>query len=425
MNNRWYSLLTAVIIPTLFLSACATRKVAASELERALNPNVPATDVEQLVKGNTTFAFNLYQALRLLDGNMVYSPYSISLAFAMTYGGARGNTADQMARTLHYDLNEAQFHPAFNILDLDLAGRSSQATDAAGEDRFQLSIANSLWGQDGWRFLPDYLDLLAVNYGAGMRLVDFENAPENARKRINNWVSDQTKKRNRDIIPAGAINPLTRLVLANAIYFKATWEHEFDPNVTTKGPFTLLDGNTVDVDMMGFKSEEQLPYAAGDGWQAVALPYKGGLTDMIIIVPDSGKFESFEASLTAELYNQIVSALQQQGVHLSMPKFTFESYYPLRDILSGMGMQDAFDEQRADFSGIDGQHILYIGEALHKAFIAVDEKGTEAAASTIVIGMASSMPHGIFLNIDRPFFYVIRDSPSGSILFMGRVINPQ
>ncbi len=425
MNNRWYSLLTAVIIPTLFLSACATGKVAASELERALNPNVPATDVEQLVKGNTTFAFNLYQALRSLDGNMVYSPYSISLAFATTYGGARGKTADQMVRTLHFDLNEAQFHPAFNILDLELAGRSSQTIDTAGKDRFQLSIANSLWGQDGWRFLPDYLDLLAINYGAGMRLVDFENAPEDARKQINHWVSDQTKKRIRDIIPAGAINPLTRLVLANAIYFKATWEQEFDPNDTTKRPFTLLDGNPVDVDMMGYQSEEQLPYAAGDGWQAVALPYKGGLTDMIIIVPDSGKFKSFEASLTAEHYNQIVSALQQQGMHLSMPKFTFECFYPLRDILSGMGMQDAFDEQSADFSGIDGQYNLYIGEALHKAFIAVDEKGTEAAASTFVMGMTSSMPHGIILNIDRPFFYVIRDIPSGSILFMGRVINPQ
>jgi serpin B len=426
MNKRLYVLFTAMIIPALLLSACGPGKVAESKLERVLNPDVAASDLEQLVAGNTTFAFALYQALYSSNGNMVYSPYSISLAFAMVYGGARGETASQMAQTLHYTLAGEQFHPAFNALDLDLARRPGQAADVSEKDQFQLSIANSLWGQDGWPFLPDYLDLLAINYGAGMHLVDFEKAPESARKQINDWVSNQTNKRIQDIIPPGMLDPSTRLALANAIYFKATWEHEFDPKETSDRPFTLLDGETVSVPMMGMETGEQFSYAAGDGWQAVALPYKGGLTEMVVIVPDLGNFNAFESTLTADRYNEILAALQTQKVFLSMPKFTFETLYGLSDTLIQMGMKDAFDPTLADFSGMDGQHTLYIGDALHKAFIAVDEKGTEAAAATIVLMMAGAMPpEGVVLTIDRPFFYVIRDVPSGTILFMGRVVDPR
>ncbi|HEX7541802.1 MAG TPA: serpin family protein, partial [Anaerolineales bacterium] len=242
MNMRSYVLFTVLIIPALLLSACGPGKVAESKLERVTNPEVTASDIEHLVAGNTAFAFNLYQAVRSSDGNMVYSPYSISLAFAMAYGGARGDTATQMADTLQYTLPGDQFHPAFNALDLDLARRPDQAVNVNEKERFQLSIANSLWGQDGWPFLSEYLDLLAVNYGAGMRLVDFEKAPESARRQINDWVSNQTHNRIQDIIPPGMLDSSTRLALANAIYFKATWEHEFDANETSDRPFTLLDG---------------------------------------------------------------------------------------------------------------------------------------------------------------------------------------
>jgi len=426
MKRHLYLIFTAVIIPALLLSACGPGKVAESKLERVSNPNVPAADLGQLVAGNTAFAFDLYQAVRPSTGNLVYSPYSISLAFAMAYGGARGETATQMADTLHYTLPGDQFHPAFNALDLDLARRPDQVTNVDEKDRFQLSIANSLWGQDGWPFLPEYLDLLALNYGAGMRLVNFENAPESVRRQINDWVSDQTRRRIQDIIPPGMIDPSTRLVLANAIYFKATWEYEFDANETSDEPFTLLNGETVRVPMMGMETGRNFAYASGDGWQAVALPYKGGLTEMVVIVPDSGNFEAFESTLTADRYNQIVSALQPQDVNLSMPKFTFETQYGLSDTLVQMGMQDAFDPAMADFSGMDGQRDLYIGNALHKAFIAVDEKGTEAAAATVIIMQAMAlMPQGIVLTIDRPFFYVIRDVPTGTILFMGRVMDPR
>jgi serpin B len=426
MKKNLSVFLAVVVIATLLLSACGGGKVAESNLSRVTNPDVPPADLDTLVDGNTAFAFDLYQAVRPTDGNLVYSPFSISIALAMTYGGARGETATQMADVLHFTQPEGQFHPAFNALDLDLAARPDQAADVDEDERFELSIANSLWGQDGWPFLPEFLDLLAANYGAGMRLVDFENATENARRQINDWVSDQTHKRIRDIIPPGTLDPSTRLALANAIYFKATWEYEFDPNETSDAPFYLLDGETVNVEMMGMETGKYFAYAAGDGWQAIALPYKGGLTEMVVIVPDAGNFEAFESALTAEAYNDIVSALEPQDVILSMPKFTFETQYSLSQTLAEMGMPDAINPDLADFSGMDGTHLLYIGDVLHKAFIAVDEKGTEAAAATIVIMMAGAiMPEGVVLTIDRPFIYFVRDVPTGTILFMGRVVDPR
>jgi serpin B len=427
MNKTIRLFFAVLVVPALLLAACGKGgSVAASKLERVDNPDVPPADAAQLVDGNTAFAFDLYQSVRAEEGNLVCSPFSISVAFAMTYGGARGETSVQMADVLHYTLPDDRLHPAFNALDLDLAQRPDQAANVDEKDRFQLSIANSIWSQDGWPFLPEYLDLLAVNYGAGMRLVDFENAPESARKQINDWVSDQTNRRIKNIIPPGALDPSTRLVLANAIYFKATWEHEFDANATSDAPFTLLSGETVQAPRMEQEHGQTFSYASGDGWQAVALPYKGGLTEMVIIVPEAGNFEAFESALTAERYTEIVSALEPQQVILSMPKFTFETSLGLKDSLIGMGMTDAFDPALADFSGMDGTHLLYVGDALHKAFIAVDEKGTEAAAATVVLMMAGAMmPEGVVLTIDRPFFYVIRDVPTGTVLFMGRVVDPR
>jgi serpin B len=426
MKKHLYVFFAVLITLSLSLSACGGGKVARSRLERVSAPQVPAADLEQLVAGNNAFAFDLYQAVRSPGGNQVFSPYSISLAFAMTYGGARRDTAVQMADVLHYTLSDAQFHPAFNLLDLELARRPDQAAGVDEDDRFELTIANALWGQEDWPFLPEYLDLLATNYGAGMRLVDFQDSPESARRLINDWVSDQTHKRIQDIIPPGMPDPLTRLVLANAIYFKAVWEYEFDANETADALFTLLDGETVTVDMMGLERGETLAYADGDGWQAIALPYKGGLAEMVLIVPDLGNYEAFEAALTADEYAAILSSLERQSVLLHMPKFTFEAEYGLSDALVQMGMVEAFDRDLADFSGMDGQRLLYIGDVLHKAFIAVDEKGTEAAAATIIFVMMASLPMSeITLTIDRPFFFVIRDVPTGTILFMGRVLDPR
>jgi len=426
MKKNLTSFFAVLIAVTLLVSACGSGREVRSRLERNNSPAVPAADQDQLVSGNTAFAFDLYQAVRSDNDNLVYSPYSISLALAMTYGGARSETASQMADVLHYTLPGEQFHPAFNALDLNLAARPDQAAGVDEADRFDLTIANALWGQKDWAFLPEYLDLLATNYGAGMRLVDFEHATESARRQINNWVSDQTNGRIKDILAPGMLDPSTLLAVANAIYFKATWEHEFDANKTTDAPFYLLNGDSVTVDMMTMEFAENLAYATGDGWQAIALPYKGGLTEMVVIVPDAGNFETFASSLDSARYESILSALQPQHLTLRMPKFTFETSLNLGDTLIEMGMPDAFDQDLADFSGMDGSHLLYIDKVLHKAFNAVDEKGTEAAAATVVLMMpASLMMPGLELTIDRPFFYVLRDVPTGTVLFMGQVLDPR
>ena len=425
MKTHLQGLLAFLILSAVLLSACGgTGKVVQSSLKRVAQPSTSTADDQAVVDGNTDFAFDLYQSLRTSSGNLVYSPYSISLAFAMAYGGARGETASQIAHVLHYTLPDSQFPPAFNDLDLELAQRPAQIMDVDPSERFSLNIANALWGQQDWSFLPQYLGLLATNYGAGMHLADFQKAPDSARQQINNWVADQTQKKIQNLVPPGAIDEATRLVLVNAIYYKAFWEYPFDANLTGPGPFTLLDGSPVNVPMMSNEGQEPLSYAVGNGWQVVALPYKGGLTEMVILVPDAGTFGTFESSLTAAKYRQILAAMSPHPVILSMPKFTFNSQYQLGDTLSQMGMPDAFNVSQADFSGIDGAHDLFISAVLHQAFVAVDEKGTEAAAATAIVMAGAAMPSGIQLTIDRPFLFFIQDVPTGTILFMGRVLKP-
>ena len=425
MKKHLFASFAVLITIVLTLTACGGGNVSSSSLERITDPGVSAEDVASLVDGNTAFAFDLYHALVAAGENHNFSPFSISLALAMTYAGARGDTASQMADVLGYSLPEETLHPAWNALDLALAGRRAEAAGVDEKDRFELSIANSLWGQQDYLFLPEFLDQLALNYGAGMRLVDFAGDSESARRQINKWVEDQTRDRIKDILAPGSLDPLTRLALVNAIYFKATWMHEFDANDTSDGPFYLLGGGQKTVEMMGLGKSQQFSYADGDGWQAISLPYKGGLADMVIIMPDEGNFQAFEAALDAAQYESILASLETQKVLLIMPKFTFETKYGLSEALSQLGMTDAFDPGKADFSGMDGTRALYIMDAIHQAFIAVDEKGTEAAAATIVIvGMTSLPMKDIILTIDHPFFFVIRDVPTGTLLFMGRVLNP-
>ena len=428
MKKHLHMFFALVMAASLLLSACGPRggEVAASNLQRVTDPDAAPVELDELVAGTNAFAFDLYQAVRTSDGNLFYSPFSISLALAMTYAGARGETASQMAATLHLTLPDDRLHPAFNALDLDLARRPEQAADVGKNQRFALSIVNSMWGQKGWPFLSEFLDLLALNYGAGMRLVDYMNAPEEARLAINDWVSEQTKARIKDLVPQGLITPDTTLVLVNAIYFKAAWQYEFDSSQTKDGPFTLLDGSQVSAPLMSLDHLASLGYASGDGWQAVTLPYKGGMTEMVIIVPDEGWFTEFEASLSADRFDEILAGMEPKMVALTMPKFSFTSSYQLKDVLSGMSMPLAFDDEQADLSGIDGRRDLFIRDVVHKAFVAVDEAGTEAAASTaVIIAPTAMLMPDVELTIDRPFFFVIRDVPTDSILFVGRVVDPR
>ena len=428
MKKHLHMFLALAAAASLLLSACGPRggEVAASNLPRVTDPDAAPAELYELVAGDNAFAFDLYQAVRTSDGNLFYSPYSISLALAMTYAGARGETASQMADVLHYSLPNDRLHSAFNALDLDLARRPEQAADVDKDQRFELNIVNSIWGQKGWPFLSEFLDLLALNYGAGMRLVDYMNAPEEARLAINDWVSEQTKARIKDLVPQGLITPDTTLVLVNAIYFKAAWQYEFDSSQTKDGPFTLLDGSQVSAPLMSLDHLASLGYASSDGWQAVTLPYKGGMTEMVIIVPDEGWFTEFEASLSADRFDEILAGMEPKMVALTMPKFSFTSSYQLKDVLSGMSMPLAFDDEQADLSGIDGRRDLFIRDVVHKAFVAVDEAGTEAAASTaVIIAPTAMLMPDVELTIDRPFFFVIRDVPTDSILFVGRVVDPR
>ncbi len=392
-----------------------------SDKPRNISPAIDMTELTTLVDGNNTFAFNLYQVLKQADGNLFYSPYSISMALAMTYAGARGKTEEDMAKALNFRLSQDRLHPAFNNLDLELKQRGKGAKGKDGEG-FRLHIVNAIWGQKDYGFVAEFLDILAQHYGAGLRILDFVRETEQSRITINKWVSDQTEGKIKDLIPPGGINPLTRLILTNAIYFNAAWQYPFNKDTTSQGMFHLLNGTTVLVPMM--KQTQFFPYAEDTNYQAVELPYDGQELSMVILLPKAGQFEAFEKSLNGEFVKTIINKLRTHRVALTMPKFEYESSFSLRKALSALGMEIVFTPN-ADFSGMNGKHDLFIHDVLHKAFVSVDEAGTEAAAATaVIIGITAVPKQPIQVTIDRPFFFLIRDIPTGSIIFVGRVLNP-
>ncbi len=394
---------------------------------REMDPDATDDEIAELIIGNTEFTFDMYhQFAGSENGNFLYSPYSISLALAMTYAGARGETEDQMAQTLQFTLPQKLLHSAFNRLDLILASRS--APDEWDEtEGFKLNIANSIWGQNGYAFKPEFINILAEDYGAPLRLTDFATSAEEARVTINKWVEEQTEDKIKDLLAPGTVNALTRMILVNAIYFNAAWAFQFEEYNTEDGNFYPLDGDPVEVAMM--YQTERFKINIEDGCSAIQLPYERFELGMVIMMPDEGRFEEFEGSLDVEKVQDIIDGLSSWEVRLTMPKFTYESGFNLKDTLSAMGMPTAFEPFNADFSGMDGTKELYIFDVIHKAFIKVDEEGTEAAAATAVMMEMTSAemdePEPIVLDIDRPFIYLIRDIRTGSILFVGRVMNPQ
>jgi len=412
-----FLLIALLLLLAVSVVACgpsaAMAAVLKSDVARDTSPQVSATDLQTLLNGNSEFAFSLYRVLKENNtGNMFYSPYSISLMMAMAYAGARGETEQQMAGAMEFNLSQEELHAAFNYLALQLALRTSD------EANFQLDIVNDVWGQKDYPFLDDYLDVLAENYGAGLRLLDFINDPEGARQTINDYIYEQTNQLIKDLIPEGSINILTRLVLTNAIYFKADWKYQFNKDATHDGIFYLLDGSQVTTAMM--TQREDFKVAFGDGWKIIELPYEGDNIAMDIIVPQD--FSAFESAMDFAALNDIVNQLQMGDVSLTMPKFKFSSDFNLKEALSALGMPIAFDEFDADFSGIATVEQLHIQDVIHKAVVAVDEEGTEAAAAGAVIIGTLSMPQ--MFTVDSPFIFLIRDLATGSILFMGRVMNP-
>ena len=396
-----------------------------SGLQREQEPAATVAQILTLADDNAAFALDFYNKLNSADGNLIFSPFSISVALAMTMAGAEGTTQAAIQDALELSLPVETLFPAYNALLLSIEGSEKLSNENAVGDPFTLNIANSIWGQAGYAFKEPFLDTLAENFGAGLHTVDYVNAPEAARHAINGWVSEETMKKIEDLIPEGAIDALTRLVLANAIYFKGSWYTAFDSNATTFAPFTMLDGSQIDVDMMALNGEH-LSYSEGNGFQVVQLPYMSTDFAMTLIVPDEGEFSQVESGLTSETYRDWTSALDYELVNIQMPKFDFESSVNANAILVALGMGEAFDASIADFSGMTDEDKLVISEVLHKATITVDENGTEAAAATaVVMKLTSAMPEeAIQLVVDRPFMFFIEHQPTGSILFMGRVVEP-
>lgn len=381
-----------------------------------LSTEVPAEDTRQLTSDNAAFGFDVMKQAAARD-NFFVSPHSISLALAMTYAGARGETAAQMAQALRFTLADERLHAAFGALDLELARRADKALESG--QAFELNVLNAIWGQRGYQLLAPYLDLLAERYGAGLSLLDFASDPEAARATINGWVSDRTATRIPELIARGVVNPATVLVLTNAIYFKASWAAPFEPKETAEGLFTRLDGAPTAAQLMRQTKEHR--YARGEGWQALELRYAGDDVSMLVLLPDSGQFEGFRASLDGARLSAITGALGSKLVSVTLPRFTFRTQLPVKAILRALGMIDAFQGGVADFSGMDGGRSLFIQDVVHEAFVAVDEKGTEAAAATAVVVGRVSVPELATFTADRPFLVVIRDEPTGAVLFLGQV----
>ncbi|EDN68409.1 Proteinase inhibitor I4, serpin [Beggiatoa sp. PS] len=383
-----------------------------------------------MVEGNTTFALDLYEQLRKDKGNLFFSPYSLSTALAMTYAGARGNTEKQMSQALHFPPNQIQLHPAFFHLQQQI--NASQTENEAVE----LRIANALWSQKGYELVADFKNALTNYYQTKSQPVDFEKATETARQTINHWVEKQTNDKIQELLKRGVINRLTRLVLVNAIYFKGNWAMPFDSNKTKMEPFWNAPNSSANVPMMNQKN--YFGYAENYNFQILELPYAAQQVNhldisyddnnlsMIVLLPrHRDGLSQLENSLNPTSLAEGIKKLQWQKVNVSFPKFKMNTGFELSKLLSKMGMPDAFNDRKADFSGMDGTKELSLTSVIHQAFVEVNEKGTEAAAATaVLVGTRGLPPPTPEFRADHPFIFFIRHNSSGSILFMGRVVNP-
>lgn len=398
------------------------------QVDFVTDPDIDQSLVADQIRGNTAFALDIMAVLRAdADAtNLFISPYSISIALAMTYAGARGDTADEIATALRFELGQDDLHPAFGAVEREFERRNEDGetvVDDLGEESdepgFQFRTANSLWGQEDFPFEEDFLDLLAAYYGAGMQLVDFHGSPEEARQAINTWVEDQTNDRIQDLLPANSVSSTTRLVLVNAIYFLASWKHDFDKSETAPGTFTSIDGTEHEVQFM--HQSVEVPYAEIGGHKLVELPYANDDSSMVLIVPAAGTFEDFEEAFTVDKLATMLGQRRRPAVDLAMPKFELESEFSLVDAMSSLGMERAFGGD-ADFSAMS-EGGLFIDDIRHKSFISVDEDGTEAAAATAVAMDEDAPSDFVELTIDRPFLFYIRDRPTDTPLFFGRVVD--
>ena len=394
---------SVAVLLTLFLAVSVT---GAQETRREL---------DAAVEGNNAFALDLYSVLKAEKGNLFLSPYSITSALAMTYGGARGDTAKEMAKALHFTLGADGTHPAFAELHALLEKIQEKG-------KVQLHVANSLWPQEGRDLKAEYLNLIKQHYDASITPVDYANAAEEACKTINAWVEERTKDNIKDLIRPGDLPPLTVLTLVNAIYFKGNWAKQFDPKDTTKSDFTLADGTKTQVSMMYQKGNFR--YRQIEGAQLLELPYIGEELSMMFILPDKPDgLSRIETQFTAKNMDAWMSRLSRKTVKVYLPRFKVTwGAFELNKALHALGMRKAF-ESNADFSGMDQTGDLFIGPVLHKAFVEVNEEGTEATAATAV-QMPRNGGKTYTFRAAHPFLFLIRENVRGTILFLGRLLEP-
>jgi serine protease inhibitor len=375
-------------------------------------------NVKSLVAGNTAFALDLYGQLKGAEGNLFFSPYSVSTCLAMTHAGARGETERQMAQVLHLGMSPAEGDSAFG-------GLQRQLNAIQKKKGVELDVANGLWAQAGHPFLPAFLNVAREQYEGSLNQADFKTKAEPVRREINGWVSKQTKGKIQEIIPSGALDASTRLVLVNAIYFKGRWTKPFQTNITAPAPFHVSGSTQVQAPLMKMTSE--FNYAEVEGLQVLELPYASDDLSMVVLLPrEPAGIKALEGMVSPQKLEEWVGAARSQKVNVFLPKFKLEAKFGLNDTLAAMGMRDPFSAQ-ADFSGMDGQRDLYISAVVHKAFVEVNEEGTEAAAATgsIMALTSARQPAPIpTFRADHPFIFLIRDKASGSILFLGRLVNP-
>lgn len=381
--------------------------------------SAPEADVTQLGSDNRQFAFELYGQLRKGDENLFFSPYSISVALAMTYAGARENTAREIAEALHFTLPDERLHAAFNTLDHTLEGREAQLPDGQQtEAGFRLDTVNGLFGPKD-ELKPMFLDVLARHYDAGMYQMGFGD-PELARTSVNRWVADKTEQRIDELLPEGSIDTRVALILVNAIYFKAAWHNKFNPEATKPALFHAPAGDLT-VPMMQGPGER---YGRGADFQAVTVPYASEGVHAVFILPDEGKLADVEGRLATGLFDDAMAALTRTAVVVQLPRFQFKSEHGLNAPLMALGMRDAFSLSDADFTGIFTAPGVAIKAIFHDAFVSMDEEGTEAAAATAVVFGRKGAEKTELFTADRPFLFFIYDEPTGQILFAGRVLTP-
>jgi serpin B len=385
-------------------------------------PTKVSFEATLIVKGNNAFALDLYEKLNEKDSNLFFSPYSISTALAMTYGGARGDTAREMANVLHFIPDGDQLHRGFGELISGLNGKS-------GPRQFELTIANRLWGQKDYTFDPNFIKLTEGTYGAGLKEVNFKEATEQARQTINGWVEEQTKNKIKELLKPGILKSDTRFVLTNAIYFKASWNVPFEKQATRPGPFKLAGDKSIeDVPLM--QKVMAVRYLAKDGIQVAAIPYVRQELSMVVLLPtEVDGLPGLEKSLAVPGYlADLLDQIKGNRVKVTLPKFKVTAEFHLKEALQALGMKTAFVMGKADFTGITTREPLAISAVIHKAFVDVNEAGTEAAAATAVAGGGrgkNAPPPPPEFRADHPFVYLIMDNNSGSILFMGRLLNPK